>query len=95
MIFEHLDGAITLQEYFRNNLLFLEAKEIRKIFVRIVKGIAHLHQYGIAHRDIKPENILISFDEDGEIIVKIIDFGFATVSSIADMHCGTPNFMAP
>ena len=65
------------------------------IFIRIAKAVAHLHQCGIAHRDIKPENILISFDEDGEIIVKLIDFGFATTTTTSDMHCGTPNFMAP
>ena len=28
-------------------------------------------------------------------MVKIIDFGFATTANKADLHCGTPNFMAP
>lgn len=38
---------------------------------------------------------MISFDEDGKMMVKIIDFGFATMANKADLHCGTPNFMAP
>lgn len=56
-----------------------------------------MHAHGIAHRDIKPENILIcnSDDEDEEVIIKIIDFGFATKSKKTDLQCGTPNFMAP
>lgn len=29
------------------------------------------------------------------MILKIIDFGFATIAHKADLHCGTPNFMAP
>jgi serine/threonine protein kinase len=38
---------------------------------------------------------LISFKENDDVIVKIIDFGFATAVEKAELHCGTPNFMAP
>jgi calcium/calmodulin-dependent protein kinase I len=68
---------------------------VLKIYEKLVKGINHLHQNGIAHRDIKPDNILISVQETGDFELKIIDFGFATTANKADLHCGTPNFMAP
>ena len=31
-------------------------KSARKIFKAILKGLAHLHEKGVAHRDFKPEN---------------------------------------
>ncbi len=49
---------------------------------------------GVSHRDIKPDNILLSF-KNNTPIVKLIDFGFATNSSVSNIYCGTPNFMAP
>ena len=90
-----MDGAVTLHQYFRDNLLNLPEEEIRSIFKRVANGIKYLHQQGISHREIKPDNILLSFDEDGFMVVKIIDFGFATSNPKADLQCGTPNFMAP
>lgn len=41
----------------------------------LLSGIDYLHKKGIVHRDIKPENLLI----DGEGILKISDFGMATI----------------
>ena len=60
----------------------------------VLKGLEYLHSLGIAHRDLKPDNILISF-QDSTPVVKLIDFGFATNASTSNIHCGTPNFMAP
>ena len=54
-----------------------------------------MHSHGISHRDLKPDNVIVGFDEDGLLVVKIIDFGVATDLPRSDLHCGTPNFMAP
>ena len=48
----------------------------------------------IIHNEITPQNIML--DLSGDIpVVKIIDFGVATNLPKTDLHCGTPNFMAP
>lgn len=55
--------------------------------------MAYLHAKNIAHRDIKLDNII--YDPQTEL-VKIIDFGFATVSKDPlKVFCGTPSYMAP
>ena len=53
-----------------------------------------MHSNSLVHRDLKLENILIS----DEKVVKIIDFGFATIcgeNSKLSMYCGTPCYMDP
>jgi serine/threonine-protein kinase len=39
-------------------------------------GLGRAHQKGIVHRDIKPENVFLC-DEEGEVLVKLLDFGIA------------------
>jgi serine/threonine protein kinase len=47
------------------------------IFKQTVAAIAHAHQRGIVHRDIKPSNIMLNYDEQNNLSVKIVDFGVA------------------
>ena len=49
--------------------------EIYCIFRQIVDGVAYLHGMGLAHRDLKLDNCVMTLDN----VVKIIDFGTATV----------------
>ena len=49
------------------------------VFRQILSALSHLHSVGILHRDIKLENIMIKDDLNGEITVKIIDFGLSAI----------------
>ncbi|KAJ2356149.1 serine/threonine protein kinase [Coemansia sp. RSA 2618] len=68
-------------------------------FKQVCRGVQYLHKIGIAHRDLKLENCLLT--EHG--IVKIIDFGCATVfktpfqkepSKVVGV-CGSDPYIAP
>ena len=65
-----------------------------------------IHKKGVVHRDIKLDNILINKIEEGDLKVKIADFGMASYikgqgqqnveySSQLYMKCGTPGYVAP
>jgi tetratricopeptide (TPR) repeat protein len=47
-----------------------------RVFVALVRGVAHAHQRGIVHRDLKPDNVLVTV-VDGLAQPKLIDFGIA------------------
>ena len=43
----------------------------------MLKAIEYCQNKNIVHRDVKMENFLIDSNEDGQIIVKLADFGLA------------------
>ncbi|KAJ2546091.1 serine/threonine protein kinase, partial [Coemansia sp. RSA 1933] len=77
----------------------LDLEETFCWFKQICRGVQYLHKIGIAHRDLKLENCLVT--ERG--VVKIIDFGCATVyktpfqkePSKVVGFCGSDPYIAP
>jgi serine/threonine protein kinase len=74
---------------------------VATIMSQACKAIGKAHQAGIVHRDIKPDNLFL-VDPDGDVFVKVLDFGIAkwsepSVSSMTSTGSmmGTPHFMAP
>lgn len=49
------------------------------VIVQACRGLQKAHDAGIIHRDIKPANLFLHEEEDGEITVKLLDFGIAKV----------------
>lgn len=72
--------------------------EIRYIFSEIVKTVKFIHSKQIAHRDLKLENILLVNDDENQLRIKIIDFGFACnlqKCKEMDTKCYTLDYAAP
>lgn len=77
-----------------------------KLGIMIARGLEAAHALGVIHRDLKPENIMLVRGNDGEEVVKILDFGIAkqmpsddAAASKALTHTGTvfgtPYYMSP
>ena len=50
-----------------------------RIVAQVCVGLKKAHEAGVIHRDIKPANLFLAEQDEGEIIVKILDFGIAKV----------------
>ncbi len=74
----------------------LSLRERLALFIRACEGVQHAHQKGVVHRDLKPGNLLVD-EVDGRALPKIIDFGIATATSMAQGReiAGTPDYMSP
>lgn len=74
----------------------LSEQEARIIFRQIAEAIRYCHDKRLIHRDLKLENILLT--SKVEKIIKIIDFGIATVSTnftIDKVDRGSLSYMPP
>lgn len=84
----------------------LEPSQAAALVLQAAKGLAKAHEAGVVHRDIKPANLFLH-DGDGEIVVKILDFGIAKVRMDALQRAeeggltrtgsmlGSPHYMSP
>ena len=80
----------------------LSLAEARQLFVPLVQAVAYIHRRGVVHRDLKPTNIMLDM-EDGEVYVRLIDFGIASLQgqsaspplTTAGHEMGTVAYMAP
>jgi len=57
----------------------------------ILKGVAHMHAWGVTHRDLKPANLLVTADGT----VKLCDFGLADLHGAGDRHAVTRYWRPP
>jgi serine/threonine protein kinase len=55
----------------------LPVPEVAEILQQAARGLNAAHKLGIIHRDLKPDNIFLTHGDEGELIVKVVDFGIA------------------
>lgn len=53
----------------------LDQPTVIKLFIQACEGLAEVHARSLVHRDIKPSNLFLHEGADGQIVVKICDFG--------------------
>jgi serine/threonine protein kinase len=101
---EYIDGQ-TLASYIENEKKGpLDPVEALNICLQVTRALAAAARQQLVHRDLKPANLML-VDEDGERIVKVIDFGLAKSAKIegedsatltqAGGFVGTPHFASP
>jgi serine/threonine protein kinase len=84
---------------------WLPLSSVQVIIRQVARALEHAHVERVLHRDLKPSNLFLTKDEDGELLVKVLDFGIArtiqresSVGSLATgpgVVCGTPGYLSP
>jgi serine/threonine protein kinase len=75
------------------------------LVTQIARALECAHAEHVVHRDLKPANILLAHDEEGGLLVKVLDFGIARATRTQRMAApfstseglvfGTPGYMSP
>ena len=94
---EYLEGETLRQALRRRGAL--PVAECTEILSQLARGLNAAHKLGIIHRDVKPDNVFLTRGDEGELIVKIVDFGIAKLRESATHTLfgtvlGTPAYMS-
>ncbi len=100
LVTPYIEGG-TLAKHLRDSGP-IPLQEVRAFFVPLAQAVAYIHRRGVVHRDLKPTNVMLD-SEDGEIYVRLIDFGIASLQgqsaspplTMAGHEMGTVAYMAP
>lgn len=90
---EFIDG-VTLVELIDSTGPLEDIDEIAEIVVQICDALIYAHANKIAHGDLTANNVMLS-DTSEEILVKVLDFGFANVIDEVDKAEGRVAADAP
>jgi serine/threonine-protein kinase len=105
---EYLQGHDLAAELASNTTV--EPVRAVRLALQMCRALGAAHARGVVHRDMKPENIFLHTTEDGDEIVKIVDFGIAQLRGREDKKIeemprrrltrtgvifGTPEYMSP
>jgi serine/threonine-protein kinase len=89
LVMEHLDGEDL--QHLLDRVGVLAPDVVMRIAAQVCRGLAKAHGAGVIHRDIKPANLFLTRREDGDVLVKILDFGIAKIQRGAEAGVATGN----
>ena len=104
---EFLEGRTLAAEVRERGLL--PASEAVMWARQLLAALSAAHAIGIVHRDIKPDNLFLARSENGERLLKVLDFGIArilpdappaappplSIPTTTGAVIGTPRFASP
>ena len=98
MVTEFIDGT-TVRQWEAENGRFPLALTT-EVAMQVLAGLDHIHRRGLLHRDVSADNVMLAFDAEDHLVVKIIDLGVAkdvkTKADITqDVFMGNPKYMSP
>jgi serine/threonine protein kinase len=101
MVTEFIDGT-TVRQWSATHGRFPLALAA-DVAVQTLAGLDHIHRRGLLHRDISADNVMLSYDADDYLVVKIIDLGIAKdtntpsaeMATQAGILIGNPKYMSP
>ena len=93
LVMQYAEGK-TLAAWRREQQEGIPQKTVLDIVRQIASALDEAHRQEIIHRDVKPANINIHIRGNGEIEVKLLDFGIAAEGPVAGV-AGTRTYMAP
>jgi serine/threonine-protein kinase len=98
IVMEWVEGPTLEEELIQEKpFSFERAAEITR---QVAAALDHAHARRIVHRDLKPSNIMLVHRENGDELVKVVDFGIAKVISETTLApvsrvIGTPHYASP
>ncbi|MBL8151820.1 MAG: serine/threonine protein kinase, partial [Blastocatellia bacterium] len=99
-VMEYVNGRTLRSEIDATEGLKGGFQRTARLIKQLGEAVTAAHKVGIYHRDLKPENIMLT-EKNGEEVVKLIDFGIATVKQSYDettkatLFAGSLCYMAP
>ncbi len=102
-VMEYLDG-LSLESLIEKRGPVPIARAV-PVFSQICDAMGYAHAQGVIHRDLKPANVMLVREENGDELVKLVDFGIVQVSRESQMLSqkltlkgevwGSPVYMSP
>jgi serine/threonine-protein kinase len=101
IVMEHLEGHDLSEHIEKYGAMAPTA--VVEVISQVSRALMRAHESGIVHRDIKPSNIFLCDAGDGQLFVKLLDFGIAkgVEGNLLDSKTrtgsllGSPHYMSP